>query len=82
MSVMMNKTGDYKEAIRHCTKAIEIDPKAVKALWLRSIAYDKVTNFDEAIEDVKNAIRIMPNEKYLREHFELVKKNKAQSSKS
>ena len=60
MSVMMNKTGDYKETIRHCTKAIEIDSKAIKALFLRSFAYEKVQNFDEALEDVKAAIRLAP----------------------
>jgi tetratricopeptide (TPR) repeat protein len=82
MSVMMNKTGDFKETIRHCTKALQLDPKAVKALYLRSIAYDKVFNFDEALADVKDAIRLLPNEKYLRDHFELVKKNKATKSQS
>ena len=82
MSVMMNKNENYKETIKHCTKALEIDSKAVKALYLRSIAYDKVTNFDEAIEDAKNAIRIMPNEKCYRDHFEAVKKNKVERSKS
>jgi len=39
ISVVTNKTGDYKETIRNCTKALKIDEKAVKALFLRSVAY-------------------------------------------
>jgi len=41
MSVVTNKTGDFKETIRNCSKALKIDEKAVKALFHRSVAHLK-----------------------------------------
>ena len=33
IALVCNKSGDYKEASRVCTKALEINDKAVKALF-------------------------------------------------
>ena len=77
LCVISNKLADYRSTIQNCTKALKIDENAVKALYLRSVAYEKVQAYDDATEDVKNAIRFQPQEKYLRDHFELVKKSKA-----
>lgn len=41
MSVCTNNTGDFKETIVNCTKALYIDEKAVKAMYLRSVAFNK-----------------------------------------
>jgi hypothetical protein len=41
MSICTNNTGDFKETIMNCTKALYIDDKAVKALFLRSVAFMK-----------------------------------------
>ena len=38
LSVVQNKTGDYKETLINCTKVLDIDEKAVKAYYLRSQA--------------------------------------------
>lgn len=74
--MVSNKTGDYKETIRHCTRALEIDPKAMKALSLRSTAYDKTQNFDAALDDCKAAIHLAPQDKALRTQLEQIKKNR------
>ena len=43
MSVCTNNTGDFKESIMNCTKALYLDEKAVKALFLRSVAFLKTS---------------------------------------
>ena len=77
MSVCTNNTGDYRYSIANCTKALEIDPKAVKALYLRSVAYLKANEHQEAMDDIKAAIRLAPQDTNLRAQFEAVKKEKA-----
>lgn len=82
LGVVSNKTGDYKETIRHCTRALEIDPKAMKALSLRSTAYDKTQNFDAALDDCKAAIHLAPQDKALRTQLEQIKKNRTAKAQS
>lgn len=82
MSICTNSTNDFKESIVNCTKALYIDDKAVKALYLRSVAFFKTNQFDEALEDVRNAIKLDPKDKNLRTHFEAVKKAKADKGAS
>lgn len=82
MSICTNNTGDFKESIINCTKALYLDEKAVKAMYLRSVAFSKTMQFDEALEDVKNAIKLDPKDKNLRTHFEAVKKAKAEKGAS
>merc|ERR1711998_491942 len=55
-SVCLNNIGLYGQTIEKCTKVIEIDDKAVKAWYLRSVAHTKLQNFDEATKDLKMAI--------------------------
>lgn len=48
MSVCTNNTEDWRDSIKQCTKALDIDANAKKALYLRSIAYAKVNELDKA----------------------------------
>lgn len=82
ISAVTNKTGDYKETIRNCTKALKIDEKALKALFHRSVAYLKTQNYDDAAVDCKAAILINPKEKSYRDHWDLIKSEKASKSQS
>jgi len=77
LSVVTNNTGDYKESIANCSKALEIDPKSAKAYYLRSLAHLKTTMFDEALSDCKESIKLNPKDKNLRTHFDTIKKEKA-----
>jgi len=43
------KSGNYNEAMEAYTKAIELDPKLVKAYIFRCIVYDKLGNYRQAI---------------------------------
>ena len=82
MSICTNNTGDFKESIMNLTKAIYIDEKAVKAYYLRSVAFYKSQQLDEASDDIKTAIKLSPSDKNLRAHWEVVKKAAAEKNKS
>ena len=76
---MTNKTGDFKKTIRCCTKALKIDEKAIKALFLRSVAHLKTQNYKDAATDSKVSIVLNPKEKSFRDHWELIKTEKLRS---
>jgi len=78
----LNASGDFKIAVKECTKAIQIDPKAVKAYFNRSQAYRKLFSFDEATEDLKAAIKLNPQDKKLRSEFESLKEEKKKHAMS
>ncbi|XP_078265714.1 mitochondrial import receptor subunit TOM70 [Rhinoraja longicauda] len=42
----------WKEVVQDCTKAVEFNPKYIKALYRRAKAYDKLDNKKECLEDV------------------------------
>lgn len=73
MCVCLNSSGDFKDSIHHATLALKVDPNAVKALYLRGVAYLKSKSFDEAAQDLKAAIKLNPADKKLRDEFELLK---------
>lgn len=76
MSVCTNATGAYKKTVANCTKALEIDPKAVKALFLRATARLKKQDLDEAAADIKEAIKLQPQDTKLRGLYEQIRKEK------
>lgn len=85
MSVCTNNTGDYRDTVRNCGKAIQIDNNAAKALYLRSVAYMNLGELDDAMADIKSAIKISPQDTNLRAQFENIKKersSKAQKQKA
>mgnify|MGYP000126215331 CR=1 FL=1 len=46
---------EYEAAVAMSTKALEIDPKYVKVLMRRSVAYEKLGDDERAVEDAKQA---------------------------
>lgn len=76
LSLVTNSTGDYKETLINTTKALDIDDKHVKGYYLRSQAHMKLHNYDEAIQDIKEAIKLNPQDKKLRDDFENIKQLK------
>mmetsp|Transcript_101751 Transcript_101751/g.140630 ORF Transcript_101751/g.140630 Transcript_101751/m.140630 type:complete len:123 (-) Transcript_101751:34-402(-) len=76
-SVVTNVTKDWNASIQNCTKALEIDSQSAKAYYIRSIAQCELGHFSNAINDAKQAIKISPNDKSLRDNYEKIKKRKA-----
>jgi len=53
----------YETAIENFTKALEDNPYLVDAYYLRALAYENIGKYKEAIEDLKKATMLMPEEK-------------------
>jgi len=70
------RSGDFDAAIHNCTRAIEVDANAVKALFYRSQAHQKAKSFDESLKDIVAAVKLDPQNKSLREHWASVKADK------
>jgi len=65
-----------------CDKALEIDPKAVKALFFRSQGHLQGKNYEEAVTDIKAAVKQDLQNKALRSHWEVCKKALAEHNKT
>ncbi len=52
------KIGNYTQAIKEFTKAIEIDPKLADAYYRRGLAYYEVEEFDKAIADYNFSLNL------------------------
>ncbi|XP_013743844.2 tetratricopeptide repeat protein 1 isoform X2 [Brassica napus] len=55
------KLGKYAEAIKECTKAIELNPSYTKALVRRAEAHEKLEHFEEALTDLKRILELDPS---------------------
>ncbi|KAJ6798562.1 tetratricopeptide repeat protein 1 isoform X2 [Iris pallida] len=60
-AVCFLKVGRYDDAIKECTKALELKPSYVKALLRRGEAQEKLDHYEEAISDMKKIIEIDPS---------------------
>jgi cyclophilin family peptidyl-prolyl cis-trans isomerase len=76
ISLASNKVGDFKISIDKCTEALYIDKGTVKAYFLRAQAYSKLMEYDLALTDIKEAIKLSPGDKALRDEFENIKSAK------
>jgi DnaJ family protein C protein 7 len=52
------KLGKYKEALRDCTKAIEIDPNYLKAFLRRASIFSTLENYADSVKDYQQAARL------------------------
>lgn len=59
-SVCFNSIENFKESVVKCTKVIQMDETAVKAFYLRSVANCRLQNYDAAVADIKEAIKLSP----------------------
>ncbi|KFK32694.1 hypothetical protein AALP_AA6G276800 [Arabis alpina] len=55
------KLGKYIEAVKECTKAIELNPSYIKAFVRRAEANEKLEHFEEALTDLKKIIELDPS---------------------
>ncbi|XP_063399593.1 peptidyl-prolyl cis-trans isomerase FKBP4-like isoform X2 [Mytilus trossulus] len=57
------KVGDFSEAREECNKALEIDPKSVKAYFRRATAYFQVHDHESAKADYEKVLELEPENK-------------------
>lgn len=72
----LSELGNYKDAIKYYTKAIEINPTTYDGYQNRAMAYYWNGQYDEAITDCDKALKINPNEEYLIAQREIALKAK------
>ncbi|XP_016965347.1 peptidyl-prolyl cis-trans isomerase D [Drosophila biarmipes] len=59
------KLGNYVSARNDCTEAIRLDPKCSKAFYRRGQAQRGLRNYEEAINDLKKAHNLLPENKQI-----------------
>ena len=77
---MLNQQGKHKIAVVVCSAALAVDENAVKALFQRSIACLKTEDYERAVNDIKAAIKLSPQDKALRTQYEAIKVEKAKEA--
>ena len=76
------KSGDNKEVLINCTKALDLDDKAVKGFYLRAQAHAKLHSYEDALSDIKEAIKLSPTDKSLRDEFEKIKEMRRKANET
>ena len=86
LSMMQFKLCKYSQSKSIASKALEIDPHHVKALYRRAVAHRKLGDPDAALADLKLALSKEPNNNTVRKEFvalkrdiEIAKKNQKKS---
>ena len=63
------KKEKYPDCIKSCKNALEFNPKNPKAFYRMALAYKAENDFDRAQENLKNAIKLAPNDQELRTEY-------------
>jgi peptidyl-prolyl isomerase D len=69
------KQNDFEDVIYSCNAAIKINPINTKAYYRRGIANLELKNYEMALEDLKMALSILPNNKAIMKEFERARKH-------
>ncbi|XP_042459415.1 70 kDa peptidyl-prolyl isomerase-like [Zingiber officinale] len=67
------KLKDYNEAVKLCTKVLEIESRNVKALYRRAQAYIQLADLDLAELDIKKALEIDPDNREVKLEYKVLK---------
>ncbi|KAK4378108.1 hypothetical protein RND71_004404 [Anisodus tanguticus] len=59
------KMGEHQEASKLCSKVIEYEPCNVKALFRRAQAYLRINELEKSEIDIRKALEIDPNNRYM-----------------
>ncbi|RLN72219.1 hypothetical protein BBJ28_00000537 [Nothophytophthora sp. Chile5] len=57
------KMENWSKTVANCQDALALDPKNVKALYRRAVAYEKENKLELAADDVKEALRLAPQDR-------------------
>ena len=53
---------EFEEAIRDCSKAIDLNPEYMRALMRRAELYEKTEKLDEALTDYQKILELDPSQ--------------------
>ena len=69
------KLKQYENAIKNCTKALEIEDKNVKALYRRCVALTEINEFERAWKDAEDGLSIEENNKAIKKQLLKIEKD-------
>ena len=72
----------YEEALEECRLVLRIDEKNVKAMYRAGKALFLMSNFDEAVDVLKEASKLSPTDKHIAALYSKAKKSLSDISKS
>uniref|UniRef100_A0A0D6QXN0 peptidylprolyl isomerase n=1 Tax=Araucaria cunninghamii TaxID=56994 RepID=A0A0D6QXN0_ARACU len=75
------KLKDYKQAIKLCTKVLEIESQNVKALYRRAQAYIQTADLELAENDIKKALEIDPSNRDVKLEYRTLKEKQKEYNK-
>ena len=78
----LNFLEQYDEAVFHCEHAILVNEKSTKAHYIKSQAFQKQQEYDKAVNSLKEAIKLSPNDRKLRQDLEVLNKEKAKHNET
>lgn len=73
LAAVQLKLKNYEEVCYTCQCAIKLEPKNFKALYRRGLAQIELKNYELALEDLKRAHQIIPDNKIVLNEFERAK---------
>jgi len=81
-AAVCDKQGRLEDSIEQCTKALELRPHSVKALFRRGKAFSTMNKLDEALSDLKAALNQEPGNASVKNQIAIVRqKQKKQDDK-
>ena len=72
ISACQLKSERFEYAAKNCTKALEIDPENVKALYRRSIAFTELNELENAKKDIEMGLKIDSDNIALKNHLQQI----------
>ncbi|XP_024521648.1 70 kDa peptidyl-prolyl isomerase [Selaginella moellendorffii] len=75
------KLNEFKDAIKCCSKVLELESQNVKALYRRAQAYTRTADLDLAEFDIKKALEIDPQNRDLRMEYKSLKQKQVEYNK-
>eukprot|EP00262_Sarcandra_glabra_P003861 TRINITY_DN1468_c1_g1_i2.p1 TRINITY_DN1468_c1_g1~~TRINITY_DN1468_c1_g1_i2.p1 ORF type:complete len:535 (-),score=113.95 TRINITY_DN1468_c1_g1_i2:167-1771(-) len=76
------RIGEYVDALRLCTKVLDLDPYNVKALYRRSQSYLMTSDLEKAEVDIKSALLIDPDNREMKLEYKKLKDKQKESDKT
>jgi peptidyl-prolyl isomerase D len=68
------KLGNFEDVCGACNSALAIDVNNSKALFRRGQAHAELKNYELALEDLKRAHHLVPDNKFILSEFDRIKK--------
>uniref|UniRef100_A0A182YQE0 Uncharacterized protein n=1 Tax=Anopheles stephensi TaxID=30069 RepID=A0A182YQE0_ANOST len=74
-AVVQLRLKDFTSVVYACDSALAIDPDNTKALYRRGMAQNELRNYEQALEDLRRALKRIPDDRLIQNEYERTRKN-------